>query len=241
MLLPGSGHTYSIVMKMRPPRQQQSLTRSDCEWSSWQASSCSHSDTSIKQWAPTMRDNSDTTVTCFDTVPDIFLNAGYVSMNAWTRNISLNLNDNYNNNTTATTTMSCLHALPCVTHGNSHVSHMVSGCFVCYNSSAASDVRLLIQSSSRWLYRSLCHASTTATRHLRGFLCLSSVDSSWYLTLPPDWYTVHSIRARHTYNPKPPLQGCGVFIFVELRLWLQGLKIGTPTPALKNPQAPTLG
>ena len=37
---------------------------------------CSHSDISMRLCVPTMRDNSPTTVTCFATVPDIFLNCG---------------------------------------------------------------------------------------------------------------------------------------------------------------------
>ena len=57
-------------------------TWSDCVWSLWQTSSCSHSETLIRWWVSTRRDSSPMTVTCFATAPDIFLKAGYVSMNA---------------------------------------------------------------------------------------------------------------------------------------------------------------
>lgn len=49
------------------------------EWSFWQLNSCSVSETCSKLLLPTIDDNSPTTVTCFATVPDIFLNSGYVS------------------------------------------------------------------------------------------------------------------------------------------------------------------
>ncbi len=45
-------------------------------WSSWQVSCCSVSETSIRLFMLTKRDSSPTSVTCFATAPDIFLNCG---------------------------------------------------------------------------------------------------------------------------------------------------------------------
>lgn len=72
--------SYRII----PPRFRQRIkvrfwawgTWRALEWSFWQASSCSTSDTSSRFCSPTSRESSPTTVTCFDTVPDIFLNCG---------------------------------------------------------------------------------------------------------------------------------------------------------------------
>lgn len=67
---------YEIVCKFGQYNEPSCCTCSDWAWSLWHVSSCSHSDTSMIEWALMRRDNSPTTVTCFDTVPDIFLNCG---------------------------------------------------------------------------------------------------------------------------------------------------------------------
>lgn len=73
-----------LVFGTKPPstggqRDQSRKISGTCralEWSFWQASSCSTSDTSSRLRSATRRESSPTTVTCFDTVPDIFLNCG---------------------------------------------------------------------------------------------------------------------------------------------------------------------